>query len=202
MKDTKAGRSAEQKPFPGFDKLFALEDPPTDIAFRADIDIDDARALTRGELCVSTPVHLRWAMGRRTPSDVIFTRLFGGIIVHERVVRLLEEHRFTGWTTYPVEVCGQDGQHIPGYHGLAITGRCGPIDRDRSVVKLKQFPAKMARVWVGLYFDPATWDGSDMFMPADFDCVFVAEQVWKAFRRARVKNVQFTRLDQVERLFR
>ena len=199
------GRSAEQKLFPGFDRIFELEDPPASIAFRADIDIDidGARALTRGELRVTAPICLRWAMGRRTPSDVIFTTSVRPIIVHERVVQLLEEQRFTGWTTYPVEVYGRDGQHIPGYHGLAVTGRCGPIDRDRSVVELKQFPGRVAPVWVGLYFDPATWDGSDIFMPQEgWYGPIVVERVRQAFRRARVKNVQFTRLDEVERLFR
>ena len=35
---------------------------------------------------------------------------------------------FTGWRTYDIELFGRDGVPIPGYHGLAIHGRCGPMD--------------------------------------------------------------------------
>ncbi len=61
-------------------------------------------------------------------------------------------------------------------------------------------PAGIFPVWKGLLFDPALWDGSDLFMPAQrFGFIFVVEAVKKAFERAKIRNVAFTALDQFER---
>ncbi|MBN1206565.1 MAG: hypothetical protein JXB05_16885 [Myxococcaceae bacterium] len=62
------------------------------------------------------------------------------------------------------------------------------------------YPGGIFPVWKGLFFDPASWDGSDFFMPAQrFGFVFVVEEVKKTFERAKIRNVKFTPLDQFER---
>lgn len=54
-------------------------------------------------------------------------------------------------------------------------------------------PARKITVLKGLFFDPATWDGSDFFMPAaDRGWQFVTDDVRRAFKRAKVKNLEFT----------
>ncbi|MFL5345942.1 MAG: hypothetical protein ACJ8AT_14220 [Hyalangium sp.] len=114
-------------------------------------------------------------------------------------MQLMRSHGFTGWSLYDVSVRDKQGQVIPGYSGLAFTGRCGNIDYTRSVEVPRIYPAGVFPVRKGLLFDPASWDGSDLFMPAEFvGWKFVVEEVKTAFERAKVRNVEFTPLDQVE----
>lgn len=61
-------------------------------------------------------------------------------------------------------------------------------------------PGGVFPYWRGLYFDPDTWDGSDIFMPGGrTGWVFVLDHVRDALEKAHVKNVAFQRLDEVER---
>jgi hypothetical protein len=54
------------------------------------------------------------------------------MLVSQRFVVALDEAEITGWMSYPVEVTGSRGEPLPGYHGFAVTGRCGRIDDDLS----------------------------------------------------------------------
>jgi len=40
----------------------------------------------------------------------------------------------------------------------------------------------------GLYFDPANWDGSDIFRVDDFLAPLMTDRVAKALREARITN--------------
>jgi hypothetical protein len=124
-------------------------------------------------------------------------------LVSERVITLLRDAGFTGWRTYDVELVGHDGAPIPGYYGLAIHGRCGPIDYSKSEEIPTITPGGVSSHWFGLYFDPDTWDGSDLFMPEGTSgWIFVVDDVKRAFEKAKIKNVEFTNLVEIERLFK
>jgi hypothetical protein len=189
------------KGFPGFDKIFALGDPVNRTAFRGDVDVEtDALELTRAELHPVQAVTVDWAMGRAQPSEVIWTTMGTMVIIADSVVQLLRSHGFTGCSLYDVSVRNKQGQRAPGYCGLAVTGRGGQIDNSQSVEVPRIFPAGISPVWKGLFFDPASWDGSDLFMPAQsVGWKFVVEDVKRAFERAKIRNVMFTPLDQIER---
>lgn len=139
-------------------------------------------------------------MGRKKPSDVIRTTAAVAVLVSDRVIDILKDSQFSGWRTYPINLFGKDSAHIPGYHGLAVPGRCGPIDDSQSVKIDKIYPGGIFPAWRGLFFDPATWDGSDVFMPAgEGGWILVVEAVKLAFEKAKVTNVLFTPLDEVGR---
>lgn len=142
-------------------------------------------------------VPIYWQTGRKIPGDVIFTGA-GIVAIHERVRQLLLEHHFTGWRTYPVHVAGPAEGGYEDYHGLAITGRCGPFDYSRSVPFQKQMPGGVFTYLRGEYFDEATWDGSDLFVPQRTTAILVVEAVKRAFEQAKVRNVRFTRLTECE----
>jgi hypothetical protein len=121
------------------------------------------------------------------------------VIVSDAVVQLLRSHGFTGWSLYEVSVRDKQGQLIPGYSGLAITGRCGKIDYTRTVVVPRIRPAGIFPIGKGLLFDPESWDGSDLFMPAgNVGHKLMVDRVKKAFERAKIRNVSFTPVDQYE----
>lgn len=136
-------------------------------------------------------------MGRSKPSDFIYTTSAHPTLISDRVLGILKREGFTGWRTYPIRLFGKNGARISGYHGLAIHGRCGPLDDSRSVKRDTVYPGGVFPEWYGLFFDPTTWDGSDLFMTSSPQTwLFVVEAVKRAFEKAKVTNVKFTPLDE------
>jgi hypothetical protein len=193
--------------FPGFERIFYLARTGGTRAFRGEVDVETrekAFGLTRAEVRPAHPIRVGWAMGSAKPADpVMWTTFVAPLLVADSVVQLLRSHGFTGWSLYEVSVRDKGGQEHPGYSGLAITGRCGNIDWARGVEVDRIFPGGIFPVWKGLFFDPASWDGSDFFMSADGSgYVFVVEAVKQAFERAKIRNVKFHPVDQFERLWK
>jgi hypothetical protein len=189
--------------FPGFSSLYLFTEDGGSKHFRADIALrlGEAFAVPRGEVKPHQPVPAKWMMGRTTPADIIWTGSVAPVLVSDLVVSLLKEHGFTGWRIFRVALSGKSGEEIAGYQGLVVSGRCGPIDNAQSRKVDKIFPGGAFRVWKGLYFDRATWDGSHLFMPAgNVGWIFVVDAVKETLEKAKVKNVLFTPLDEVERM--
>jgi len=182
-----------------------MEDPCANPPFRGDIQTktrEEDWALLRGELCSKKPVVIKWAMGG-APKDIIWTTSALPVVVSDRFIEILEEERFTGWSTYPVRVYGKDGKEIPGYRGLAITGRAGSIDESKSELVAYDPIAPEGKPFVnrkGLYFDPTTWDGSDLFLCGDCGFKFIRGDVKRALERAKIRNVSYTVTTAVEQL--
>ena len=190
---------ATRKPFPGFEHIYSLSDGGTNHFWGRVVLPRTVRTLPffLGEKDPPWYVPICWSGGRKIPSDVIFAGV-EVIAIHERVRRLLLEHGFTGWKTYPVHVLGPEQEGYEDYHGLAITGRCGPLEYTRSIPFQKQMSGGVFTYWRGEYFDEATWDGSDLFVPEGTAVILVVEEVKQAFVRAKVRNVRFTRLTERE----
>lgn len=189
------------RPFPGFERLYWVKQSFS--TFRGELGVEHDRdmplSLTRGETTPPAPIPIYYAMGPTIPSDVIWTTSTYPLIIHRRVIDLLLDNRLTGWGTYPVEVYGKQGEFCPDYVGFSVVGRCGPLDGGRSVEIMRQMPGGLFPGWRGIYFNEASWDGSDFFTTTDwlgFD--FVTEDVVKVFKRARIKGVEFEPLDSVE----
>lgn len=189
--------------FHGFDVVYKLSESGSSRYFRATLELtvdEDGFQVTRGEVVPSQPVRARWIMGGREPVDVIWTGDVAPVLISDRLQGILRERGFSGWSTYAVELHGKSGEVIPGYSGLVVHGRCGPIDETKSVEVPRDRPSKL-KLLKGLYFDPATWDGSDFYMPEGKSCwVFVTEEVKESFEKAKIKNVELTALSRAERL--
>jgi hypothetical protein len=137
-------------------------------------------------------------MGGAEPRDIVWTGYAVPMLMSERVVQVLRDGGFTGWDVIPVELRGKRGERLPTYYFLTVHGRCGPIDKSRSEIFQKEYPAGLFPRLRGLYFDPASWDGSDIFLPEGTGFKLVAAPVRRALMRAKVRNVWFERLDKFE----
>ena len=198
--------------FPGFHSVYRLADPVLNAHFRGRMegDYETLLEVDRGAVIPEEPIPVRHDAGGK-PRDVIWTTWGTPVVVSRRVVDLLRASGFTGWATYPVTLYDRDGEFVDGYHGLATTGRCGPIDYSRSAPVAVMSPGGGERMqYRGKYFDPDSWDGSDFFVPTTgFGGRFVVAEVKDCFEDAKIRNVEFERLtdalvspDTVERYVR
>jgi hypothetical protein len=188
--------------FPGFNRCFWFTEPGLHRGFRADVELSvkAAFSITRKECSSNNVVIARWQMGATSPSDVIWTSIAAPLLVSDRVVEILRKLGATGWSTYGVALVGKRGERIGGFHGLAVHGRCGPIDNSKSVEVQRQFPGGLMSMWRGLYFEPSTWDGSHLFMPAGKGgWIFVVNEIRVALEKARIKHIKFMSLEGIER---
>jgi hypothetical protein len=162
-------------------------------------------AIARAEHVPGAPIEFVRDEGRKA-YDVIGTTYSSLLLVSSCLTAVLRNHRFTGWTTFPVRILGSDGNELDGYSGVAITGRCGPIDDDLSekVTLPPPIPHGRARLGLrGLCFGPDTWDGSDLFTSEMGGAwIFVVERVKDALENAGLRNLEFRRLSEIERAWR
>lgn len=183
-------------------ELFKLSDPiasrPLRLSPQQDWVMERLWQLCKGEWQPPEPVLLKGYMGGMV-ADFLWADLFGIVCISHRVVELLEKNHFTGWATYPVEVYDRKEQHLPGYHGFSVISSAGDRDIRRSEIITN--PPIVPRgqpydVFKGVYFDESKWDGSDIFCVNGF--IVVTRHLRDTFKRARVTNVLFTPLMEVE----
>jgi hypothetical protein len=138
--------------------------------------------LARGEIQPAEPVQFKPVEGRK-PTDFVGTTLGTLFVVSGAFVDTLRKNGFTGWSTFPVVISPKKGVELRGYTGLAVTGRCGAIDESLSQpIRLEPFApgGETTDGLRGMYFDPSSWDGSDIFTPAGTSFVCVAPSVRQA----------------------
>jgi hypothetical protein len=183
-------------------RFYVLDEPSSMTSFKAEISLSRRSGLLvpRGEECVREPVAAKWCSGRRWPADVIWTGYVAGMLLSDKAFRVLKDCGAGGWKTYGVDLRGSSEEAIPGYAGLVIVGRCGPIEDARSQRVERIFPGGVFPVWKGVYFDQASWDGSYLFMPRDgTGWIFCTENVKRALEKEEIGNIAFRPQEEVER---
>ena len=161
--------------------------------------LDSLSALVQGNVRVSSPLRFQWSAGE-SAYDQVTTELGRVHLLSDRIFECFAHHGFRGWSSFPILITGKDGLEISGYRGLVITGRCGPIDSSRSV-HVTQPPGvpggRDREVAMGLFFDPATWDGSQIFTP-NGGYLFVTKEVKEAIEGIGATNFRFKPLTEIE----
>ena len=189
-----------------YESLFVFSDPMAAEPFRlrsrlpgdAKVEGVDIHSLSRGESQIKEPIQFDAAQGSKA-TDILWTQLVTPVCVSGRIIRILHENKVSGWSTYPVEVFDPEGELLPDYHGLVVTGAVCDADYSRSAVIAKPPPAPRGKsydVYKGLYFDENQWDGSDMFWVGGVRVV--VEEVKRVLEQNGVENLAFTPLAERE----
>jgi hypothetical protein len=186
-----------------YEQFFVLGEGFTPDAMRVRTvdELERPEALTRAEEVPARPIRFEHDEGKRV-LDLMGTTWAVLDLVSDRFVNSLRKRGLGGWTTYPVEVLDAAGAQVNGYHGLAITGRCGEIDDRLSPQVLLPPPIPGGRSRTGrrgLLFEHGTWDGSDLFCGPKRTTLFATVRVVAALRADGVTNVDARRALQVER---
>lgn len=191
--------------FPGFDRFYLLHDPFWNKAFRGGWNSNiDAFRLLRSEITITEPITIPWQMGGDQPTNIIRTTMGYPVILSKKIVDLFLKHNISGWKTYEIELLDKKKTLIQGYFGLSVTGRCDSIDLSKSTIVLHQYPARKSPRFKGHYFDPKSWDGSDIFMERPDEkgnttaSILVTQRVKDLFEKEKIRNVKLERLGETE----
>lgn len=182
-----------------FDKLYIMKDAWDKNAFtvkarESAVYYEKAMDLFKGNIVPDNPIVFLKDRGRKI-GDLIVTDGYGIVLLSNRVIDTLREANFTGWSTFPVEIYSSKGEIVDGYSGFSVLGNCGRYDI--TLAKEVMLPGPLGNLIpkkMGFYFEPSSWDGSDIFNPAGTWRMVVTESVKEAIERIKATNIQFTRL--------
>lgn len=183
------------------EKLFLFHDALRRTAFRVTTRPvpEDEEQLLRGIYPAKT-LEWRQYMGQRL-FDLVGTGYGSLFILSDRVIRALKDTGATGWRAYPAAMTNLRGTAVHGYAGLRVTGRCGPAMQaftERGYREPPCSPGYRYEATYNLYFDPATWDGSDLFKPSNWSHTIVTERVRDALVDGRFTNIKLIELAEIE----
>jgi hypothetical protein len=186
--------------------LFKLSDSFANRPFRLHVESNfihtpEAVSLFYGEWQPPEPVVFKAYMGGQA-TDIMWSGFIPLFCISSRVVKVLEENKFTGWSLYPAKVFDHKGNELPDYHGFSVTSYAGKQDLRRSEIITKPpmtTNGEPYNVYKGFYFEDEKWDGSDIFRVYSSHKI-VTKKVKEAFKRAKIVNVMFTQLLEDETL--
>lgn len=189
-----------------FSNFYVIEDPSSKKNFRGGIvnNIGQFGRLLRTEYKID---HLNIAHleGGSEPSNLFWNQVLDPFCINQRIVDLLKQNNLKGWAIIPASVKNKSGKVVPdNYFVLTVEGRIAPIDYLKTEIILKQMPGGKFPYFKGLYFNPESWDGSDIFM-ANPDSnekytgfVYVTKKFVEIFRKNKVTNIKFVNFNDFE----
>ncbi|MCK4543254.1 MAG: hypothetical protein KAU17_13555 [Spirochaetales bacterium] len=163
----------------------------------------DAYRILKGEIQIKNPLVFTIMKGKRF-KDLVPTGHALLYLISQKVVEVLESNKISGWRTFPADIYDNKNKLITGYYGFVIVGRCGIIDKSQSeiIVKTRNTPKglRKSEYLKGYFFDPNTWDGSDIFSPIGTGHIFLLEKVKKLIEKSGLTYFEFNRIADIERL--
>jgi hypothetical protein len=111
------------------------------------------------------------------------------LLLSDKIVRILDQHHFTGWRKYPVKLFDRQDKLMNDvrYQIIGCTGRGGPIDPscvDLWSRRVKPDGTRSINSVCGLRFDVGNWDGNDFFVLDEANWPLVTEPVIDALNES------------------
>jgi hypothetical protein len=186
-----------------FDKVYSFDDADKRGSFRATtVNKDLQKEYLFSSVDDGIEIEFCWFMGS-TLFDVLPTGFAGIYLVSEKVKSVLDSSNFKGYCLRRISLLGKRKESIDGYWLLSIISKVGPILNERS--QKREMPpivpwADPYEAYYGLFFDPATWDGSDFFRPENMFYTFVLEGVKDIFEKKKITNCEFKKVSEVQNM--
>jgi hypothetical protein len=180
-------------------KFFRFSEKTGHVAYCGSLEIPKPWSnfdLHRGRFRPSQPLPVRHNVGGPL-RDVVITGWAVPVVVSQAFIDALAAAGCTGWSTFPVVVFDKQGDAVRGFHGFQVVGLCGAIDWRRSQPVPVQLPGGVFPRLRGMYFEDGTWDGSDVFGPAEKGFTFVSERAASALRRSKISNMDLEPIEDV-----
>jgi len=129
-------------------------------------------------------------MGKRY-YDVIIPSSPFPYLVSDKIIDAFVQNSITGWKATSVKIVGKEDLK---YYVLMVTGRCGIVDRNRSEKIIQKSPGGIECPYIrGLYFEPESWDGTDIFVADNVSWIFCTEKVKTVIEEIKATNISFER---------
>ena len=163
-------------------------------------DTVDERLLAGDYEGIKFPVVFIHYDGRRW-EDILGVGAASLYVISEKIKNIFESNNLTGWKTFPVEVLDKRKRKIEGYYGMSITGKCGPVDNNKSeIVPYKGIPYLSGeKAYKGYHVGLDKWDGSDFFIPEGVRTLIGSQKVADVFKENQIKRLKPVNLADVER---
>ncbi len=162
--------------------------------------IGDYEKLTLGDYSnITFPIVFKQEYGSRL-EDILDTGTAILFLISDKMKTILEDNKITGWKIFPIRVYDKGENEVEGYHGLSITGRCGPVNYNKSEVIIKSLieGGEKSRYYKGFYAGLDDWDGSDIFLSRGLFSIIVTQRVREIVKKEKLTNARFENLSEVE----
>ncbi len=157
-------------------------------------------ALLMGDYAnIQFPIQFKHKYGHKI-GDVLDTGRVGLYLISDKLKDVLTMNSLTGWMVFPVVVSKINGEMISGFHGLSITGRCGPIDYNKSaIIEKRLLPnGPVGKFYKGLHVGLDQWDGCDFFLPKDSFGPIVTARAARVIEMSKLSNIILINLADIE----
>jgi hypothetical protein len=139
--------------------------------------------------------------GGARPVDWLFAAFSEYMVISTKFRDVLLSADATGWIEYPVRVFNAKKRVIPGYHGIHITGECGPPHWERSA-RVVRGPSVLLgprrRSLRGFVIDTATWDGKDLVVAEGETTILASPRLAGILSKAGLSNVSVQSVHEYE----
>jgi len=158
---------------------------PIDIPYNGHIEL-----ITGNYKNIKFPVIFKQNSGKNL-LDILDTGHANLFLISEKLKSVLMENELTGWKTYPIKLFDKKNSTILGYHGFSITGRCGPINYEKStIIEERLIPTgPLVRFYKGRFFDVKNWDKSDFFLPEETIRITVNKKTSEILKKEKISNL-------------
>jgi hypothetical protein len=148
---------------------------------------------------ISFPVTFKQEYGKKL-EDILDTGWAGLFLISGKLKSVLEDNILTGWKTFSVRVLDKQGHEIKDYHGLSITGRCGPIDYNKSeIIEKRLVPnGPLGKYYKGLPVGLDKWDGTDFFLPEKNFGAIITNKAAEVLKKSKLTNIRLENLAEIE----
>ena len=153
--------------------------------------LDEYGMLIKGDYRdIHFPVTFKQESGKKF-TDILDTGWTSLYLISDRMKKILEENKLTGWRSYPIKLYDKKDNEIFGYHGFSITGQCAQINYEEAKIIEKRIvpDGPLVKYFKGIHIDLDKWDGTDFFSPIRNYGLFINKKTAEILSKNKITNL-------------